>query len=654
MAQASTLSTPEPTPPMPEKQFPGVPAVTVFDVDTTRTLCFDWWSIPGQAYDRFQNLVVLTGSTATVSFYAKNWVTNVLNPFVATQYALLVDGIAQASCVVDQGARRASFTLELASIPAGWHRLDIGAQGGEVSLPFWIYLARGAIAQQEFAPAWAGSFDLTHGRRKYFHAEKLPAVLSPRVPAAVQREYPSFGNALPFGQLFRQDLVPTRSQNIRRPNRNKNGLVSTCNEQSYFFSSLVGKLPRQPLLDGPRGVGCVAMPTHIQVGRLGGAYVCDPWRLVKVATDGSVATLAGYRHKDMGSYYDGPQELELVGDWSAIPEARRGFHELWGMTWDARTLPTDESAAPIDGEKPHLTGPVCFLADTRNNRIVKLQFNKNNRNPPVVTEFVVGLDDPWDVVYVDGLLYVSERKANRIASYSADTGAFVQTLLAGQGLATVPSNRTPVRNAGVTLDQVRAQACVLPEGLAYLDGWLYFGSKVMQQVKRINLTSLAVEVVCAPFIDGNSNFVKIALSDGSFGPRGTVFTATWSNNNFGYPEAFLPGGAKWNYYNYSETAPDCGRGGVWTTLSYTSAMGVALGRMHCGSAAEGLVTISQALPSDPPVDTAKFNAGKNAYMDRGYHLVYGDRGNGYYGYALPWGVSDAIDYYLTVNGHARG
>lgn len=650
-SSATPTPTPAPTPTPTPTPTPGFLGLTVFDVNIAKMVCFDEWDHGGEAYERFQRLTILTGSTATLGFYAKDWVANTFSALAASEYQLLVDGVPRATATVLTGAKRGSFTLDLTPLTEGWHKIHIVAHPSESPVPHFVYINRTGKAATT-APAWSGSFELTHGRTKYSYVEQLPPTLSPIVPAIKVREYPVFSAALAPTQLFRQDLAPVRPQNILRPNRNKAGIVSTCNEQAYFYSSLITKFPRQPLLDGPRGMGCITMATHIQVNRTGGAYVCDPWRLTKVLPDGTIKTLAGYRHKGMGSYYDGTQDVELVGDWSSIPVARRGFHELWGMSWDARTLATNESAAPIDGEKPHITGPACFITDSQNNRVIKLQFNPADRLDPVVSEFIVGLADPWDVIFDNGVLYVSERKANRIAVFNADTGAYLRTLVSGQALASVSFDRRPERNSGVTLEQVRAEPCVLPEGLALQDGWLYFGSKVMQQVKRVNVTTLAVEVVCTPYIDGNSKFVKIAISDGSFGPRGTVFTATWSNNDFGYPEAFLPGGAKWNYYKFTAQPIDSGRGGNWQTLSYTSAMGIGMGRMHCGSAGEGLVTISQALTTDPVIDTAKYRTGRTQYLDRGYHFLHGDCGNGYYGYALPWGASSEIDYYLQVNGHS--
>ncbi len=38
------------------------------------------------------------------------------------------------------------------------------------------------------------------------------------------------------------------------------------------------------------------------------------------------------------------------------------------------------------------------------------------------------------------------------------------------------------------------------------------------------------------YINGNSRFMKIAVSDGSFGPRGMIAYTTWSNTYYGYPE----------------------------------------------------------------------------------------------------------------------
>jgi hypothetical protein len=214
-------------------------------------------------------------------------------------------------------------------------------------------------------------------------------------------------------------------------------VYSTFNPRAYFWTHLVAKVPVLPLLDGPRNVGTLMMPTHIQVGHTGGAYFCQPWRVGKVGTDGTIKTLAGYRHKRPHPTW-GEGDLELVGDWSAIPAERRGFHELWGMTWDLTSVVTDKTAPTIEGRSPHPVGPRQFVSDTQNNRICLLSYSRVDAEaPPKVSEFIAGLSDPWDVVFASGVLYVSQRQGHKITAHDPNTGALLKTLLAGAALATV-------------------------------------------------------------------------------------------------------------------------------------------------------------------------------------------------------------------------
>ena len=59
--------------------------------------------------------------------------------------------------------------------------------------------------------------------------------------------------------------------------------MACCTEQTqaYYWSTVASnEFPAGiAVLDGPRGVGTVAMATHLQVGRNGGVYFCDPWRV---------------------------------------------------------------------------------------------------------------------------------------------------------------------------------------------------------------------------------------------------------------------------------------------------------------------------------------------------------------------------------------
>jgi hypothetical protein len=504
----------------------------------------------------------------------------------------------------------------------------------------------------------------------------LHARFAPRPVPMVPRETPPFSNAESKSNLFRTNMGISQGANIHRPVRSPNGVVSGCNFQSYHFSELVRKMPKLPLIDGPRGVGKIAMPTSMHLDRVGGIHVLTPWSLVRMAPDGSIETRCGWRSRrdpkngtvmgfstGDGNYNaEAPQDLELVGDWSAIPPERHGFHETWGFAWDDRSLEID-GTAPLVGppanrvgfEHPHLgAGPVAFIADSQNNRVVRLQFPATTHNPPVVTEFLTGLADPWDCVYHDGSLYVSERKANRIVEYDATTAALIRVVLQGPAYpmhAYIDSNRFVRRTSA--LATIRAQNCVLPEGLAYQDGWLYFGSQAMGQVKKVNLETGELLVACQPYTDNNSRYMKISLSDGTFGPRGTMFASTWSVARQGFPEAFLPDGTKWNYYSSAGNSPAVGRGNLgWASTSYGAAQAVGMGRLYFGTAAEGVIMISKALPSDPVLDKTRWDRGSQLWSQH-FSLTHGPQGFDYQGKELPWGLDPDIDYFLEWQGHRR-
>jgi hypothetical protein len=147
-----------------------------------------------------------------------------------------------------------------------------------------------------------------------------------------------------------------------------------------------------------------------------------------------------------------------------------------------------------------------------------------------------------------------------------------------------------------TLRQIQERGiCVGPEGLAYQDGWAYFGSLAMAQIKRVNVATGAVELIGNPAVSSKAQFIKIALSDGTAGPRGTVFMAAWGGGN-----TFLPGGATWTFWGAGSTLVNNGRGGVWAGMGYPTAICAQNGRIIMGSADYGLAEISLAQAADPP------------------------------------------------------
>jgi hypothetical protein len=559
--------------------------------------------------------------------------------------------IPLATMVVPAGTVRQTFlNVNLSALPNGWHLFDIVCPDDATVHPLWMHV--GTPGPQTWVPFQTGSFGVEHEDGPVARWGKAPTQLDPVVkqqgyPLPARQWAPMAGHPASTS-LYRRDLVPAINGDPFYLHTLDDGLKTCMNSQGYAWSSFVAKLPSVVTRDGPRGVGLVSGATHLQIGRRGGVYGLDCWRMFHIEPSGYVRTLLGWRHGDNG--------LELVGDWSAIPVERRGLHESWGLTWDTRT--TAESALDTsllldrgDGvmEHPHTVGPVAFIADTQNNRILRVQFDpRSHETPPKVTEFIVGLNDPWDVVYSKGLLYVSERFAHRINSYNATSGAFVETLVQGAALSGVDKNRLVVLSG--TLDQRRAEPCVGPEGLFILGDWLYFGSRAAQRVKRIHLVTRVIETACDPYFDtspGGSQFCKIAVRT-----DGTVFASTWEVVAKGGPRAHRPDGTAWSIQEPGSTHVREGRGGKWADIGYSTSSAVDDNRIVCSGADYGIAEFSLALPSDPPAWNATLYAqGKREYEFSGHRPTHGIDAFGQWGLQPPWGKSAACDYYLAAQGH---
>lgn len=622
-------------------------------------------------YERFQNSVTLVGQTAKISFHCFDFVSGGKEQPMTGEYRLLVNGEerAKVTCV---NAKVGTFQLDLTPLPdQTWLRLEV--LGAGITVPWVVFLNRGGaqVENPPPAPVVSGSYEwVKHGAESFIGA--IPSAFRPTELPLALREHPpvAVGDA-----LVRTNVAPSRGGTIRRLVRNKYGAVSTFNRQAYFFSDLIAKTPRMPLLDGPRGRGTITMPTHVMPGRGDKFYCCEPWRFTRIHADGYVHTLAGWRHRQegetpptgWGSYAaEEPQDMEFVGQWDAsVPAERRQFRELWGNAWWQRSTETDESAAELPPEpghsdvwqKPHKIGVRSFLADSQMDRVVALQFSPIIHGAPAISEFWRG-PDCWDVVST-GLdtIAISERQANRIVEVHAGTGELLRVIVQGPAYGSLAAvqqqNRFVIRSA--TLDACRSVPCLLPEGLSVMDRWLYWGSVAQAEIRRIHLDTGEIQTVARPKLDNNSNFIKLAVSDGTFGPRHTVFSTSWTVMTNGWPEAFVPQAdgtwKKWNYATIAAGSPNTGRAKSWAPVSYGSAVGVGEGRLIFGSAAEGLVAMSRALPADEAVDIAKYKTGAAEYAR--WEPTHGDCGFGFAGLPLPWGESAALDYYLSAQGHRR-
>lgn len=666
------VPTPVPSPPPPAPVEPpkeDTSSIVKQEIKTAELVLLQSFHNEGR-YERFRRLHVLSGNTATIPFSAFSFLSGGRRiPLKSSKYELYLQDKLVSTANVTSGATSGVFVVDLSLVSPGWNKVEIRGLASTETNPTWyVYKLGDANHTPEFLPVVKGTYELSQRGDNINTIAYVPSKYAPNPVPLNKRTYVGFSGVIPRKELNCTQTVPLRFGDVHRPNVNKDGVLSSFDLQSYFWHNMTAKLPKVPLLDGPRGVGTLAMTTHVEIGQAapGGIprnniYACDPWRVVKISEDGTIKTLVGYRHKNnIPSYWENPPQLDLIGDWSEVPADRRGFHELWGMAWDERTLEINPNTTPIkeeDNQQPHIVGPVMFLADSQNNRICKVEFSPISHTAvPKVVEFITNIQDPWDIVYYEGLLYITERKSHRIGVYSADDGSFVKTLVQGAPLASIDRNRFVKRL--VPLDQIRREQVVAPEGLFKLknDPWMYFSSVAMGQVKRVNLITGVVEVVCDVPTNGNSNYFKIAVSDGSFGPRGTVFVWSWQNGQYGYPFTWLPAGSgytnwqgtrqEWKWYDEKPVF------GQWAGFVYATAGAVGQGRLICGGANEGLLTISLKLSEDRAI-TASIERGAKEYKDRGLHLVHGEHGFGFYSLPLPWGLSVDIDNYLTFHGHIK-
>lgn len=607
-------------------------------------------------YTRQRNNTLLSGTTHSIEFHGNSLSSIPIFMLKASGYTLLCDGAAIAHVsVTPLSVSRLSFVnVNFSAIADGWHLLDIEPDDGvENCAPHWVYLAKtGTVGSQAFAPAETGSYGLFGRGEKHVTTKVPPTITRPQGYPMATRTATPFATAATPDTLYRRDIVPvTAGEDPTHLWTTDEGMRSTISQQAYAWSTFIAAAPTLVVRDGPRGIGTLAGATHLQVARRGGTYFLDTWRFGHITPDGAVRTIAGKHRLE-----DGTTVLE--GDWSAIPVERRGLHEPWGFAWDTRSLEPQDTSRLLDRgdgvmEHPHLPpGPVLFIADAQNRRTLKLQFEPVVGSVPVVTEFITNQNDPWDIVFHDGKLYISERQDDRIAVYDASTGAYIRTLVSGTpGLVTWPTERTHVLHASIAT--IRAEPCIGPEGLFIQDGFLYFGSAAMEQVRKVDLTTDAVSVLPITLPESNYKYIKISMSDGTFGPRGTVFVSAWELMQGGMPLAYLPDGTFWpNRYSESSSA-SIGVGGSWSGMNYSTASAVGQGKLLGSSASYGLTELSKAAPGDLVVDYPRYRAGFLQYVIDGHSLVHGPDGFSQFDLPLPWGLSADMDYYLSCHGHAR-
>lgn len=560
---------------------------------------------------------------------------------VAGTYTLCVDGEPVATAELAASTAKWAFVFTAPAAP-GWHTLTVKVPEGESQITYFAEVS--GDADWSLIPAVQSSLELSHrGPEDSYHAWAwVPSQGRVARPTPDRFYQPVTSDTDQTADL----LVPGDAEPPTTPAQRADGSWQTMGQQAYFWDQIgLRTAPDVHLLDGPRGIGTVCFATHIEVGRATqtedpastprrNLYVCDPWRLMRVSNTGEITTLAGLRHKTGAT--DVP--AELVGDWSAIPEGRRGFQLLWGMCWDSRTLTVDASQPPIEGRPPHGGNPRAYLADSRNNRVCRVEFDGRTHAPGKVSEVFKGLG-VWDCLedpHTNTML-VGLRNQHKVVRVTFD-GEFIEPIIEHDSElhtpVTVDKRHLAWLDKGFTLEQAQAQAILAPEGMFLLDGLLYIGSRVQRRVTVVDLATKQVVRIVPITITGNSMFVKLAVSDGSYGPRGTIFFCTFDISHGARWYGIKPDGGRWSsssatFYPY-------------TIGSYQMAVGVGGGRMVVGGSDYGLVRFFKG----PKVDVAKYRVGEKEFHRMHGRIVYGAQGVGRFDVPNP---SDALGYYLSVN-----
>jgi len=661
---------------------PQIVGFTEEPLNLARMVWVEDWLVGGGVYMRFQLLTQWSAATVTVRAERSD-ISGAVTPVnyrPAKEYSLLIDDVPVATVNAAEGDKWLVFSVPTAGISTGWHRLRIGGlSDGETSPTHFVFMRRPGFTNPKLIPISTSTYAIEQRPGPAVHAYGyMPMAYAPRPAPLPPRNWIPFSNQETLAMVA-VPLTAFDRYTPHTPNISATGVVSSFNAQAYHWYDFIAKWPRVNLLDGPRGVGAISMVAHINLAAAtvradgsGGVvrhiYALDPWRMCRVSDSGEIKTLAGYRHRPMASYYgDSPgfpsteptnqTTLELVGDWSAIPVERRGFHELWGMVWLPSSVVVDTSLPLIDDEgvlrEQHPVGPSALLTDTQNNRIARVTFHPTDRDrPATVTEWLTGLGDPWGITTWENPatgqyeIIISERSNHRIVAYSED-GVFLRTIVQRDpglpGNATLSSLRTMTPTG--TLEEARAQPCLGPEDVHVMDNWLYWGSYAQRQLRRIDLVT-GVQEVFADLSESDLNgaigggYVKFSLSDGTFGPRHTAFVATWSVVSPAVIGGFLEGGGRWRFASAF---------GAFETAGYGAAVAVGQGRMLIGMSEYGITEVYKG----PKADAVLYTTGRSEWRTMFGHVKYGPYGFGTFGQALPWGQSASIDYFLEQLGHQR-
>lgn len=614
--------------------------------------------------------------------------------FSYPKYGLLINGNERGTCTPAPGAGLGTFIGSLTDEVDGDARFEIvayDASGNRVTTPVESYPIQyghinivGGAKNSLFAVSQTNSFEWEKDNQQT-HAfvvipkANLKPLARPLFPGALEH----FSTALPSSQIERSNLIPANDENTNQLHYAclmESGATTMQTCQGYEPTIMYAQQAALPHLDGPRGITMDFYPLAMWVGLNGKIYYTEPGSFSVIDLSGTKRTLAGIRHmvapyhKEISRTHAGPYS-EVVGVWDpSIPVAEQFIQESWGIAGDVDSFALDPTTI-INGIPAHMPpGPRFLLADVHG-YILVAQANGQSHSAPYAISRLCAVSYPWSLAWSkEGtvpVVTVTERNAFRISKWHAQTGASLGTLLSNSnGAAFVWFDSLDQTKAvrhdfhyqpGVTITQCRAQPFLYGEGYVEQDGFAYWGCSAQQEIRRVNKATGKIEVCCRIPWGWLSSYVHIAISDGTFGPRGTLFATTFSNNGYGRPFAYLPtpGVAAdgiplthskvWAYHIYQPGAV-AGMNGS-DSASYATAVGVGNGLLVAGTCQRGLDIYRKS--TSAPTDYARATRGKTYWYSKSYQILWGPNGYGPTNYPLPWGENPDVDYYLTLHGHER-
>jgi hypothetical protein len=679
-------------------------------IDITRVVAFDKQLTAGARYERWQKHLSIETTVSTHKINCDDQAVGGATvafpyPRYGVEFAKLNDDKTLAPAVERgtfspaAGAKTANVTITLGSETDGWYLTQIvgydaaGARVAGHGMKYWVVIDRNGQAKNSpLTVRQSSNYDWAHkpasnpapaGKGWYSYVIYAKAAVTPQArPLPARDAVTPFATALTNASLARVALIPTTDSgdsDTHYPCVTNRGVLVSDNVQGYEPYHMFLKYPQIPDVDGPRGVCTTPFPLGLKGGRNGKVYGLSPHSLFVVDATGAKRTLAGITC--VAPYYwehapTSPTDprIKIVGDWDAsVPADERWPHEAWAFDWDPRSLLLDNNAAPIGGEQPHLSytaangdvinGPRGFWVDSLN-RLVEIQFNGSNRAAPGKCRVrLSGLSDPWGMAVSGNSVYISERKANRVSEYNIETWTKVRDVVSSPDASVVGFVQGLPRrrfrwNLGQSQTTARNYDCVAPESLVIrtIGGirWLYVGSMAKGEVERIDLDNGTREHVAYPVmaVSGNgvdSYFLQIAVSDGSFGPAGSVFTTTFYNGPaLGKPQAILPNGTPWPY-NGGEVGygVDMGAGRPWNGSHYALAVDCHEGRLFCSDSSGAINYFCKADAYDKPIDSAKARAGHEKWINEGHSAEHGPYAINRTTNPLPWGKDANLDYWMT-------